>query len=424
MRTRGWTLPLIVASSLIGLAPVRADDAPLDPSHPPVVVLYTPADVDDAAEQAYEAALPFLGQAPARALLPLETALPETAPGELVGWTVVACPADEGAPFEELVARAEDETTMVELEAARATVAEAEMALACGQASPLLAGRLAATRALIAWMDGERDQAGRAWRELYALQPGRSADAELPPDAQAAQLAAKTAVAQAPPGGLVHWLLEEGWTVSVDGLPAGDEPLLAGRRIVRLDGPEGALGGVVEVQPGTSSLVGSGQAIDRLVAEGQLDEALVGWLASALAPALETEGVDVALVVDLTKEPAAVWRVKEGSALLLSLSEQDPGPGSAPVARARVDPRAVGGVVLGGGIAAALVGIVVASVAHRDGFQMDMESPEGFSDHYEAYELARERERFGVGLAVGGGVVAAGGAVVIVIPSVRRGGGS
>lgn len=392
----------------------------------PSVILYVPAGDEAAAERAFRAALPFAGGQAIASVLPLRGALPpEDDATALVGLAGGPCPAAPAMSFEELAARAEDATTSVEIDRALAEVEEAERVLACFGATPSQVGRLVAVRALAAWLDGRRADAAASWRELYSLQPERTSDAEIPPDAQAAQLAAKTEEGVAPSGGAILWALPAGWSASVDGEAVrGDRSAVAaGRRVLRIDVPGGtSLGGVAVVSPGATALVGTRGAIDGAISAGRLDEGLVAWLALAVGPQVEREGARAALLVDLGTEPPAVWRLLDGGHLLLT-----PVPGSPDVGVAAregghrtADPRTIGSVVLGGGLAASAVGIILASVAHRDGYQLDMQSVDGFNQNHEAYESARTRERVGVGLGIGGGVVAAAGSVVVLLPSPRR----
>lgn len=421
MRTvlRGVPFVVLALAALAGSAAAQESEA--EPTA--TVLLHVPSPAD-AAERAYEAALPFLAGQPALSVLPLTSLLPDADSDARVGFEGGDCVALSEATFEELVARADDETTMVELTAAGATLQEAERVLACGEASPELAGDLASARALVAWMDDDRDGAAVAWRELYALQPGRSSDPEIPPDAQAAQLAAKTEVGRALAKGAIRWLVPEGWSAWVDGQPvaAGRTTELPGRRLVRLDGAGGErLGGVVRVDAGRTTLVGTRGMIDVALDAGGLDEAMVGWLAGMVAPAVEREGAAAALLVDLGTEPATVWRLAQGGFLLMTVPQVDPETGLSPrQERALARGQLVAGFVMAGGLAATLLGTVIALGAHSDGAEMDMESVEGFDSNYEAYNAARELERVGVGLAIGGGVAIAGGAVTFVIPAARK----
>ena len=407
------------------------EDEAADPEQEPVVgralVFYGPDADDGAAEAAYTAAQPYLGSEPAAGILALGTLLPRGAQLVVEGAGLTLCEEAPRGTLQEQLAAAESALTELELEAAVAAADGAERHLACGDATATQPdrSRLLAARAQIHWLSGEPEGATWAWSELFALDPSWKLDTDLSPEAQALQLDAKTrgarqleraALVFAPPVGWTAWL--DG--VVVDGVTASPR---VGRRTVRLVGPDGETVGAVLALPrrGGQVLVGTGDGLRAAIYSTSPPPAVLGWLGRLLSPQMAEDDAKIALVVNVSADPATVRRFDGRTFLVVS-----PGgkgrptrahasrPGSAPA------PGSV--VLLGGGLAATALGVILAAVAHGQGAATldGMGSVAGYSDGWAAYEAARTQEQVGMGLAIGGGVVAAVGGVTFAIPSTTK----
>ena len=405
----------------------QPSDAPEEEEPPvvtgPVAVVYGPDDGDQAAEQAYAAARPFLGGEPATSILPLHTLLPRDDGIVVLGAEVIA-PCDdaelEGTASEFLEA-AEAAVVEVEPEAADEEADAAELRLACGAEGPTVeaAGRLLAVRAAARWIGAEPEVAGRLWHELFVLDPEHAVDASLSPAAQALQLDAKLRAAEEPAQAEVQVILPKGWDLQADGRTHTEGPIAAGRRIVRVAGPEDqAFGAVVAFERGATATVGTVAGLTAAAQEPKPDGAVLQWAAEHLDPQLP-QGANAVLLVNLSAKPPIVRHYNGERFLVLTASSKTPGMQAqrADGAGAAV-PRGASAALLGGGLAATAVGVIVAAVANRDGegLAADMNDIGGYADSIDAYRAAQAQQRVGVGLAVGGGVVAAVGGVTFVIP--------
>lgn len=407
--------------------PEDADAAPV-PSGP-LAVLFGPDSGQAASEAAYAAARPFLGDMPAASSQPLSTILPSGADALVVlGADAEGCSGVtlDGSLDEHLDASIENAFGL-EAEAALAAASTAEQHLACGSgpiATPDLAMVLAA-RAGAHWVSGEPEMASRLWREMFSVAPSASINAEMPPAAQALQLDAKARAAEAPILGDVVFALEEGWAGWIDGVAIEDgrARVAAGRRIVRAVGPSGeTLGALVTVQPDGHVVVGTPAGVTSAVYTEPPEVIVLGWLAKRLEEVAARQDAVGALVINLSTDPPTVRRFGGDSHLILTTT---PGRRTRAGARGggsgRGQPKIGSAVLLGGGLAATVAGIIVAAVSHGEGvgLQADMGTVAGFDGSYGSYEAARTRERVGVGIAIGGGVVAAVGGVTFVIPEKR-----
>ncbi len=387
----------------------------------PVAVVYGPDDDERAAEHAYAAARPFLGGEPASSILPLDTLLPRGDDLVGLGATTTAC-ADlqlDGV-LDEHLATAEAAVTELEPEAADQAAAAAELHLACGDArvAPEQVGRLLAARAAARWVAGEPEAAARLWQELYSLQPDRLVDSTLSPTAQALQLDAKLRATEEPAAAELRLLLAEGWVTQVDGRAYTGGPAAAGRRIVRLTGPDGQqLGAVLDLTRANTATVGAAQALRQAAQDPHPDGAVFRWLAGYLAPLL-AQGAEGVLLVNLSTDPPVVRHFDGERFLILTTASRVADRGAAPAATDTAVPRGASAALLGGGLVVTAVGVIVAALAHRDGvaLQDEMLTGVGFSDNYAGYQSAWTQERVGAGLAIGGGAVAVAGAVTFVIP--------
>lgn len=391
----------------------------------PTAVVFGPDAGDRAAERAYAAARPFLGGEPAVAVLALSTLLPRGDALVVVGADATLCtgPPPAGSLVSALHA-AEAAVEEMEADAADRAAAEAEIHLACGSAEvdPSAVARLVAVRAAGRWVAGEPEGASRLWMELFALASDRAIDSSLSPAAQALQLDAKAQAVEKPIRAGLSFLLPAGWVASVDGVAvAGREAeVIVGRRIVRLIGPGGeAAGAVVDVDRGASATVATTDGLRDAAGDPHPDGPVLKWLAGHLAAVLVDQKATAILLVNLATDPPVVRRFDGDRFLLLTAAGRvarggkGPGPDSAAAV-----PRAASAALLGGGIAATAVGILVSVLAHGDGvgLQGEMGTGIGFSDNYGAYQAARTREQVGAGIAAGGGVVALAGLVTFVLP--------
>jgi len=388
-------------------------------------VVFGPDGDEHAAERAYAAARPFLGDEPAISILPLDTLLPRGDDLVVLGAPGTPCTGAqlEGALEEHLVA-AEAAVTELEPEAAGQAAEAAELLLACGAGTvePGQVSRLLAVRATARWIAGEPEGASRLWHELFALQPDRIVDSSISPTAQALQLDAKLRAGEEPVLADFQPLLPEGWELQVDGRAHEGGPVPAGRRIVRLTGPnDEQIGAVLGLSREDGAAVGTARALRQAAQEPQPAGAVLRWLAGHLTPLLE-QGAEGVLVVNLATDPPLV-RHFDGQRFLVLTST---GPVLNRRARGEATesgvPRGASAALLGGGLAVTAVGVIVAALAHRDGMALrdGMGTVPGYSDGYAAFGAAVRQEQAGAGLAVGGGVVAAAGAITFVIPPPRR----
>lgn len=432
------TLPLDerVAPALAELERLLAaarEPPPVDPAPPdeassgPVALLYGP-DGPGAAEDAWTAAQPYLGDAPPVAVIPVRSALP--APGEgLITFGASSSPCPPSLPdgdLDELLDSAERANVELDPETADAAVAAAELHLVCGStpAGPDTVARLLAAAASTRWFAGEPEVATRLWRQVFQVDPDRPVDSTLAPTATALQLTAKTRAADAVMEGRLDFALPTGWSAWVDGVAIAESPveLPRGRRLVRVLGPDGQGDGAVITIAEGPVLVTTAEGIRGAVEGPTPSDAVLRAVAPGLEEAARREGADGAVVVNLSSDPAAVSRVQGGRWLALTAmttGRTRPGRTSTGAHTDRVGPHPGSVALLGGGLAATAVGVIVAALAHRDGVALadEMGTPRGYSDHYLDFEATRTRERVGTGIAIGGGVMAGVGVITFVIPT-------
>jgi tetratricopeptide (TPR) repeat protein len=399
-----------------------AEDTPVQAG--PLAIFYGPGSDQSASEAAFTAARPFLSDQPAAAILALTSVLPRGDGVIVVGADALDCGgAAPAGTLDEQITAAKTATADLEPEAAAAAVALAERHLACGAGAverEALAGLLS-VRATGRWFAGEPEIASRLWRELFQLVPGQPTDSALPPAAQAFQLDAKARAAEDPLLGTVRVALQEGWTVWIDGtaVTSGAVQLPAGRRIVRLVGPEGETAGAVfPLTVGASVLVGTSTGLQQAVFQTDPEPMALKWLGGLLALTVSQQGATAALVVDLGRDPPSVRRFDGLRSLALTTGKRRRPAARAATGRA-TGPHPGSVALLGAGLASAAAGVIVAALAHRDGVSLrgEVDSFDGWADRYADYEAVRNRERVGAGLAIGGGVVATVGAVTFAIPS-------
>jgi tetratricopeptide (TPR) repeat protein len=390
----------------------------------PFAVLYGPDGDEKAAEQAYTVAEPFLGGKPAVAVLSLASVLPRDASLVLGGVEAVGC--DVGLPDGEVAGHLEAAgvaVTDLEPEAAFEAADAAELMLACGaeQALPADVARLLAVRAQAHWVAGEPEGATRLWRELFALDPERSIDGSLPPSAQALQLDAKSRARTASEGAELVGVVPKGWDIWIDGVQVGGEAsLLPGRRMLRLEGPEAQHGAILVVERGQQVLVGTAEAVYEAVFADRPPGPVLAWAGREVGPAIEQHGAAAAVVVNLDTKPPTV-RLFDGSTFLVVTPTPEKEQRAIAAAGNRSGPHPASVALLGGGLAATVVGVIVAAVSHSDGvgLQGGMATVSGYDAAYAGYEAARTREQVGIGIAIGGGVVAAVGGVTFALPQPR-----
>ena len=393
----------------------------------PLAIFYGPAADQAASERAYTAARPFLGDKPAAAILALDSVLPRGDGVIVVGATALDCSGVtlEGSLEDQLAAA---QAAAFELEPAAAAQAAdaAELHLACGS-GPVERDALTtllSVRAVGRWFAGEPEVASRLWHEMYSLAPDSPSDATLPPAAQAFQLDAKARAVEAPLVGTVQTALQDGWTAWVDGtaLTADEVQVPAGRRVLRLVGPSGeAVGTVLPLENAGAVLVGTPQGLQEAIFEASPNPQALDWLGGLLEPLVRQQGGTAALVVSVGAEPPTVRRF-DGTRSLVLTPKLRAGPGARVPAGTSAGPHPGSVALLGGGLAATVVGVIVAAVAHREGVDLygDVDSLTAYGDSYAPYQAARTRERVGAGLAIGGGVVAAAGAVTFVLPRTAK----
>ena len=410
-----------------------AVDEPVEPedvttTSGPLAVLYGP-DAPQASEAAYAAARPFLGGVPAASSQPLSTVL-SLSQSDLV---VLGADAEDCAgvslegTLEDRLGAATDSAYGLESADALASVADAERHLACG-AGPVdnaVIGKLLGVRAAAHRVAGEPEVASRLWHEMFTVVPAASIDADMPPAAQALQLDAKARAGEAPVLAEVVFALEDGWAGWIDGVAIEDgrAEVAAGRRVVRLVGPVGeTLGAIVPVPADAEVVAGTSAGVTSAIYTEPPEDVLLGWLASRLRDVAAQEDAVGALVVNLSTDPPTVRRFEGGAHLVLTTSRGRGRRIAGTTGGASGTQPPVGSIVLlGGGLAATAVGIIVAAVAHSDGvgLQDGMATVSGYDAAYAGYEAARTREQVGIGIAIGGGVVAAVGGVTFAIPQPR-----
>lgn len=408
--------------------PAPANAAPSIPTSTtgPLVLLYSP-DRPGAAEDAFAAASPFLGDGAPLAVLPLKTILPAPAQDLLIyGAPVTHCTrADVHGELEAHLAAAELAAVELDPAASDGATAAAELHLACGASpvGPVVVARLLAARARARWVAGEPERAGRLWEQAFRIHPDRGVDASLSPTATALQLAAKSQVDREPVRGRIDLVLQSGWGAWIDGRAVeGDVAVVArGRRLVRVLGPNGeAAGAIITVAEG-AVLAATAPGLALAAESPAPPESVLRWLTAPIDEAVRREGAVAGLVVNLEADPAAVRRFEGGSWLVLS-AEVVQSPGTRPRAGGRgagLGPRPGSVALLAGGLAVSVVGVIAVAVSHRDGVALtnEMGTGLGFSANHADYEGLRARERVGAGIAVGGGVLAGVGVITFVIPT-------
>jgi tetratricopeptide (TPR) repeat protein len=424
--------PGVASSGTTGVEPLTAVSGP-------VILIHGPANDSTDAERAYAVARPWLRDAAPAAVFPLTSLL--AADGLIVlGADSTGCPGTPtgdhtplGTPaltLDGYLAAADDAALALEPEEVQAAAAAAELVLACGT-DPVNRDdlvRLLAARALGHWAAGTPEIAGRRWSEMYSLDRDLAIDTSQGPSVQAMQLAAKANAQAKPDLGELRLALPEGWSAEVDGQPVTgpSTKVPVGRRIVRISGPgDVSFGAIVTVARNRTAVVGTGAGItDAFYATTSPPPEVMRWVGRALDPEMTLHGADAALVVDLDARPPRMRRYMQGSWLLLTPSVQGRGHararGTAP-SGAPAQGRVGSAVLLGGGLVATAVGLIVAAVAVGDGRGLEdqMGTGAGWDTHIMVYRTAQARERIGVGIAIGGGVVAAVGGITIVIPTVR-----
>ena len=415
----------LLAAPTAEAPPTDEEDTPTAASGP-LAVFYGPGSDQAASERGYNAARPFLGGQPAAAILALESVLPRGDGVLAVGAEPFDCGGVSLAgSLEEHLAAAQTAAIELEPTAAAAAADAAELHLACG-AGPVereALTTLLSVRAVGRWFAGEPEVASRLWHEMYALAPEEPTDSTLPPSAQAFQFDAKARAAEAPLMGTVQTALQDGWTAWIDGIAiASDEvEVPVGRRVLRLVGPDGqSAGTVLPLDADTTVLVGTPQGFQNAVLQAEPSSLALEWLGGLLQPLVTQQGGVGALVINLNSDPAVVQRFDGTRSMVLTPTKGRTGPRTRPVAGTPPGPHPGSVALLGGGLAATVVGVIVAAIAHGEGtaLQGDVDS---YSVSYDAalgpYEAVRTRERVGAGLAIGGGVAAAVGGVTFLLPT-------
>jgi len=403
-------------------------DVATEAAEGPLAVFYGPGAHQSASERAYTAARPFLGDKPAAAILALDSVLPRGDGVIVVGAEDLDCGGVllEGTLEHQLAAA---QAAAIELEPAAAAKAAdaAELHLACssGPVEREALTTLLSVRAVGRWFAGEPEVAARLWHEMYSLAPDRSADSTLPPAAQAFELDAKARAAEAPLTATVQTALPTGWTAWIDGtaLSADQVDVPAGRRVLRLVGPDGqSTGTVVPLEPDVVVLVGTPQGLQEAVFEAVPNALALEWLGVLLAPVVGQQGGVAALVVNLEADPPLIRRFDGVRSMVLTPGKSRAGAPARASAAPPAGPHPGSVALLGGGLAATVVGVIVAAVAHGDGVSLQggVDSISAYGDVYSSYEASRTRERVGTGLAIGGGVVAVAGGVTFVLPRTAK----
>jgi len=409
-------------------APPSPDAVTTDPVEGPFAVLYGPEGDEKAAEQAYMVAEPYLGGEAAVAVLSLASVLPRDTSLVLGGVEAIPCDGDlpDGDVAGQLDAAAVAVTELAP-DTAFEAADQAELLLACGaeQAQPGDVAQLLAVRAQAHWVAGEPEGATRLWKELFTLDAERTIDASLPPSAQALQLDAKSRARSASGDVEFVGLAPKEWSIWIDGVEVGGEaPLLPGRRVLRLEGPETSHGAVLDVQQGQQVLAGTADALYESLFTSRPPGPVLAWAGGLVGPAIEQQGANAAVMVNLGTKPATV-RLFDGSSFLVVTPTPEKAPRAVAGAGERAGPHPGSVALLGGGLAATAVGVILAAVAHGDGValqadvdaQPDADTAQAAYDAALApYEAARTRERVGTGLAIGGGVVAVVGGITFVLP--------
>ena len=404
---------------------IARDEVPTEAPTGPLAVFYGPGGDQSASERAYNAARPFLGGQPAASILTLDSVIPIGTGVVAVGNVSLSCAGVllDGTLEGQLQA-AQSAAYDLEPEAAAKAAKVAELHLACGEGPVERAAlaKLLAARAVGHWFSGEPEVASRLWHEMFSVDPEQSADSTLPPSAQAFQLDAKARAVEAPLLGTVQTALPEGWTAWLDGTAVATDEVrvAAGRRILRLVGPEGAgAGTVLAVGTDATILVGTAQGLQEEVFAAEPNPQALEWLGALLTPQVSQQDAAAALVVNLDTDPPTVRRFDGIRSLILTPGKQGRGARARTASTPMSGPHPGSVALLGGGLAATVVGVIVAAVANKDGVAMqnEVDSLSAYSGAYMSYENARTRERVGTGLAIGGGVIAVAGAVTFVIPN-------
>jgi hypothetical protein len=416
-----------------GEVEVVEEVAAAGPIDGPVAVLYGPDSDEKAAERAYAAAQPYLTGRPAVAVLTFRSVLPRGDDLIVVGSQPVTCDGVvlEGA-LDEHLASAEAAAPDFKPDIVDEAAAKAELLLACGEAGvdPDAVGRLLAARAQTRWVAGEPEGATLLWQEMFAVAPDRTIDMSLSPSAKALQLDAQTRASQEAAGADLHAVLPRGWSLRIDGVGTDLEvKVVPGRRIVRLAGPKGErVGLVLPVKRGRRVLVGTADALFEALFGPRPPGLVLGWVGGKLSPILEQEGAEAAVVVNLNTKPPTV-RLFDGRSFLVVTPTPEKEQRAIAAAGNRLGPHPASVALLGGGLAATAVGVILAAVAQGDGAalqadvdaQPDAEAAQAAYDTVLApYEAARTRERIGTGLAIGGGVVAVVGGITFVLPQAGK----
>ncbi len=380
-----------------------------------VLLLFGPGG-GDGAEAALEAGRRFLRGATPAGATPLQDLVRGAARGvEVHGATSTPClaPAERRTPADLAVIAAET----AEPEQALALLEPGLAIVACGAGGTRDdVARLLATRASLLWRAGRVDEAQATWTELLQLAPAWRADPLLDADGEAAFSAARAAAAQAERVQLAS-VVHEGWRVLVDGSPVvGVAELPAGTRSVRIEAPDGTVAGaLVELRAGRPVVVGTADQLVAAALDWDAPGPALALFSSRLDEVMARDRIDAALLVGLFDRPV-VRRYERREFLLLTAPPRRQAETETVVAAP--DRRAVGAVVLGGGLAVTAVGAILAAVAHADGVDRmsTMDTAPGFVEGWSAYEQARTLEQAGVGIAAAGGVVTVAGAITIVIP--------
>ena len=300
--------------------PEPARDEPAAPASTsgPLAILYGPH-APGAAERAYAAVRPNLGDEPPVAVLPLTSVLP--APGNdllVYGAATTSCTAtDVQGDLEDHLTAAEESAVDLATDVSGVAVAAAEFHLACGAApvAPEVVARLLAARAVARWVAGEPEAAGRLWREAFLVDPDRAVDGSLSPTVTALQLGAKSRAAEEPVRGRIDLALPTGWAAWVDGtaIDTDHADVPKGRRVVRLVGLDGEAAGAIVTVAGGHALVTTSLGLREAVESATTPEPVLRWLAGPVEEAAKREGAAAALVVGLAGDSPLVRRYEGGA---------------------------------------------------------------------------------------------------------------